>query len=309
MNNINFRRPNHAATITLLALAAASSAALAETPAPNKGMDYLSVDTQADTQHNQQVLATGSVTVGRHAWVQAGLGKSRSDQTAERAGARHPGIATVGAGVASKHWQLAVNASQRSDGSRYRQTDVGSSLDWRNDVGRVGVDLTHRRASQSGTVAVDGSTVPAQARLSGNGVGLHGALQLSEHVSVYGALVRNHYESSIRPTDPATPGGPLGSLPVHGRALFGAPSVVNLDEVALDHSALVGATYRWAKVAVSGEYQAGQVHDGGGAMRSVNLKAAIDVAPGWRVAPGIGRGSSDQGGRATFASLSAMYGW
>lgn len=88
------------------------------------------------------------------------------------------------------------------------------------------------------------------------------------------------------------------------RALLGGTSVVNRDEAAT-----AGASYRWDKVALSGEYTTGQVRDNGGAMRSVELKADIDVAPGWRVAPGAGRGSSDLGGHSTFASLSATYGW
>ena len=77
--------------------------------------------------------------------------------------------------------------------------------------------------------------------------------------------------------------------------------MVNRDEAALDHSAMAGASYRWDKVAVSGEFTAGQVHDNGGAMRSVELKAEVAVAPGWRVAPGVGRGSSDLGGHADVA--------
>ena len=210
--------------------------------------------------------------------------------------------------------QLTVNASHRADGSKYRQTDVGSSLDWRHDGDVVGLDMTHRNSRASGTVAVaDGqggsTTVPALARVSGNGVGVHGTLQATEHVSIYGAVARNHYKSTTQQTGPAAASGPLGLNPVLARALLGGISVVNRDEAALDHSAMVGASYRWDKVAVAGEYTTGQVHDNGGVMRSVELKAAVDVAPGWRVAPGVGRGSSGQGEHANFASLSATYGW
>ncbi len=310
--NAHSRTPNAAVAMTLLSLATTSAAALAQTPAPNKGMDYVSIDTQADTQHNQQVLTTVSAAVGRHAWVQAGLGKSHSDQLAD---AHHPGIAAAGLGWTSHSWQVALNTSQRSDSRRYRQTDWGSSLDWRNDGGHVGLDITRRRSSMSGSVAVNNApdspsiAVPAQEWLSGTGLGAHGVAQVNGHVSVYGSVARNHYESSVRQAHPTTPGGPIASLPVLARTLLGVPAVVNLDEVALVHCALLGATYRWTKVAVSSEYQAGQLYGNGGAMRSLNLKAAIDVAPGWRVAPGLGRGTSDQGGHATFASLSAMYGW
>ncbi|MEP6501960.1 MAG: hypothetical protein ABJD97_01410 [Betaproteobacteria bacterium] len=295
----------------MLALALAPDATRADTPPPNDGQRYVSVGGQADNLHDQQVSSMLSLPVGQRAWVQAGVGKSRSDQAT---GGRRPGIVTGGVGVAGHAMQLTVNASHRADGSKYRQTDVGSSLEWRHGGNILGLDMTHRNSRAAGTVAVadgqGGSTsVPALARISGSGVGVHGTLQATEHVSVYGAVARNHYKSTTQQTGPTTPGGLLGLNPVLERALLGATSVVNRDEAALDHSAMVGASYRWDKVAVSSEYTTGQVHDNGGAMRSVELKAAVDVAPGWRIAPAVGRGSSDQGGHATFASLSATYGW
>ena len=299
------------AAAPFLALATVPWAARADTPAPNEGMRYVSLGAQADNRHNQEVLSTLSLPVGQHAWVQAGVGKSRGDQSA---GGYRPGIATGTAGVAGQALQLTVSASRRADASRYRQTDYGSSLDWRHAGGPLRVDISHRRAQASGLVAASdaqgGSAhVPAQVRLSGTGLGVHGALPVSEHVSVYASTMRNHYRSSVRQTDPTAPGGVLASNPLLRSALLGGSSVVNLDQVALDHSTQAGATYRWSKVAVSGEYTVGQVHDNGGAVRSVDVKAAIDVAPGWRVTPGVGSGSTGQGGHATFASLSATYGW
>jgi len=304
-------RPFRAATAaTLLALAASPWSAHADTPPPNDGMRYVSAGVQADNHGNQQILSTLSLPVGQHAWVQAGGGKSRSDTAS---GGRKPGIATAGVGVAGQSLQLTINTAQRFDGSRYRQSDIGSSLDWKQDGNDIGVDVTHRRSRAAGTVVASNglggtATVPAQARVTGTGAGVHGTLQVSEHVSVYGAVARNHYTTRTQQGDPAS-GGLLGSNPLLARTLLGATSVVNRDELALDHTAQVGATYRWDKVAVSGEYTTGAVHDGGGALRSVDLKAAIDVAPGWRVAPGVGRGTTDQGGHATYASVAATYGW
>jgi hypothetical protein len=302
-------RTTHAALAS--ALLAIAATAHADSPPPNDGMRYVSAGAQSDNRGNRQALATLSLPVGRHAWVQAGGGASRSDPAG---GGRRPGIATAAVGVAGKSLQLTVNTAQRFDGSRYRQSDWGSSLDWKQDGNDVGVDVTHRSSRAAGTVAVSnavgGSTdVPAQARVSGTGLGVHGALQVSEHVSVYGAVARNHYRSRTQQGDASSSGGLLGSDALLARTLLGGTSIVNRDEVDLDHSAQVGATYRWAKVALSGEYTAGQVHDNGGALRSIELKAAIDVAPGWRLAPGVGRGTSDEGGRATFASVAATYGW
>lgn len=309
--NAQLRPTQTTAMIALLAFALAPDATRADTPPPNDGQRYVSVGGQADDRHDQQVLSTLSLPVGQRAWVQAGAGMSRS---AQATGDRKPGIVTGGMGVAGQVMQLTVNASHRADGSKYRQTDVGSSLEWRHDGDVLGLDVTHRNSRAAGAVAVangqgGSTTVPALARISGNGVGVHGTLQATAHVSVYGAVARNHYKSTTQQSDPTAPGGLLGLNPVLERALLGGTSFVNRDEAALDHSAMVGASYRWDKVALSGEYTTGQVHDSGGAMRSVELKAAVDVAPGWRVAPGMGRGSSEQGGHTNFASLSATYGW
>lgn len=304
------RTPCAAPSIAAIALATTLGAARAEEPAPNAGMGYVSVGAQADNQHNQQALSTVSVPVGQHAWVQAGGGESRG---ADLAGGHRVGILTGGAGVALKSVHLTLNTSRRARDSSYRQTDWGSSLDWRHDGGHVGLDVTHRRSSASGTAtassAPGGATVPTQARLSGTGVGVHGGLEVSEHVSLYGSIARSHYKTNLQQGDHAAPGGLLGSNALLGRTMSGGTSVVNRDEAALDRSAQVGATYRWSKVAMSAEYTVGQVHDNQGAMRSVELKSVIDVAPGWRIAPGLGRGTGDKGGQATFASLSAVYGW
>ncbi len=291
--------------LALLALALAPAAASADAPATNTDMRFVSVGAQADARHNQLALSTLSLPVGQHAWVQAGVGQSRS---AAAAGGQRPAIVTGAVGVASQSVQLTVNASQRSDAARYRQTDLGASLDWRRDGGNVGLDVTHRRSRTSGTVATANglggtTTVAALAQVLGTGVGVHGGLQVSEHLSVYAAAARNHYRSTTHQAGTTPSGGLLA------RALLGSVSAVDRDEAVLDRTAQVGTTYRWSKVAVSAEYLTGQVHDNGGALHSADLKAAIDVAPGWRVTPGVGRGTSDQGGQATFASLSATYGW
>ncbi len=298
------------ATLALLALALVPAVARADAPPPDDGRRYVSVGGQADNLHDQQVSSTLSLPVGQRAWVQAGVGKARGDQAA---GGRKPGIVTGGLGVVGQALQLTFNASHRADASKYRQTDVGASLDWRHDGNVLGLDMTRRNSRAAGTVAVaqgqgGSNSVPAQVRISGNGVGVHGTFRTAERVSVYGAGMRNHYKSATQQTDAATAGGLAGLDPVLTRALLGSTSVVNRDEAALDHGAMVGASYRFDKLAVSGEYSTGRVHDSG-VMRSVELKAAVAVAPGWRVAPGLGRGSSDQGGHANFASLSATYGW
>jgi len=303
------RSPHAAARIALLAAIAASGASMADTPA-NAGMRFVDFSAQADDQHDLQAVTTLSLPVGEHAWVQASGGKSRSEQAT---GPRRPDILGLVVGAAGPAWQFTLGATQRADANRFRQADWASALDWRHQGDILGLDLTHRRSLASGTVDITGAlgastAVPAQARIAGTGVGLHGTLAATEHLGVYAAVARNHYTSSTQQAA-ATTGGPLASNPLLASALLGGASVVDRDEVALDRSALVGASWRWSRTALSAEYATGRVHDNGGTLRSVAVKAAVDVAPGWRVTPGVGRGTSDQGGQATFASLSVTYGW
>jgi len=293
------RLPPAAALIVLLA--AASAPSVADTPPANDGMRFVSVGVQADDRHDLLALTTLSLPVGERAWVQASGGRSR-DMGVD--GPRRPGILGLSVGAAGQQWQVTLGATRRDDASRLRQTDWASSIDWHRDGNVLGLDLTHRQSQAAGSVTVGGAlggttTVPAQARLAGGGVGLHGTLALGEHASVYAAVASNHYRSST----------PQATTPALAQALFGGASVVNRDEAALDRSALVGATWRMSRAAVSAEYATGRVHDGAGTLRSVALKAAIDVAPGWRVMPGVGRGTADQGGKATFASLAVTRAW
>jgi hypothetical protein len=286
-----------------MALTTATALAYADPSPTNNGMRFVSVGGQADGQHNQQALATLSLPVGQHAWVQAGAGKSRDGQLA---GDRRPGLVTSAVGFATSSAQITLNTAHRADGDKYRQTDVGSSLDWKHNGHVVGIDVTHRDSRATGAIATASGTAPAHVRVAGSGLGVHGSLQVSDRASVYGAAARNHYKIATTSNEPppTTPAGLLGM-----DSLVGGTSAVNRDEAALDRSALAGATYRFNEAAVSAEYATGHVLDDGGALRSVGLKAAVDVVPGWSVASGIGRSSNAKAGHSTFASLSVTYGW
>lgn len=299
------------ALIALLAAITASGASMADTPPANDGMRYVDASVQADNRHDLQAVTTLSLPVGDHAWVQAAGGRSRS---AEPTAVRRPAVLGLAVGAAGAGWQATLGATRRADASRFQQTDWASTLDWRHGGNVLGVDVTHRSSRAAGSAEVTGafgasSTVPLQARIAGSGGGLHGTLAVSERVSLYAAVARNHYRNSLQQAGTTPAGGPLASNPLLARTLFGNTSVVNRDEVALDRNALVGATWRGSTTALSAEVATGRVHDNGGTLRSVAVKAAVDVAPGWRVTPGVGRGTADQGGQATFASLSVTYGW
>jgi len=274
----------------------------AEEPAPNADRRALNLAVQRDGQRNQRAAAV-SLPVGQSAWLQAGVGQSRSRDAGSDT-AYGPKQASVGGGVAGKSWQAGVNASQRRDGERLRQNDVAATADWKPAEGaNIGVDAVRRTALARGTAAAGGGTAtPVEQRLKGHGVGVHGAVAVTSRLSVYGATMHNRYTTTTTQTTGA--GGLLAGVPLLGQRV----TAVNRDEAALDRSHQLGATYRVSDgVALNGEFMQDRLHDGG-SLRSVQMKAAIAAGAGWTITPGIGRSHRPQGG-GNYGLLGANYAW
>lgn len=295
------KSPTFIATALLLA-----SLAHADEPAPNAGKRSLNLAVQRDGQRNQSAAAAVSLPVGDRAWVQAGVGQSRS-RDAVSGTVYKPAQLAVGGGVAGRHWQASVNASQRRDGSALRQNDVAAAVDWKpTDSVNVGVDATHRTARARGTLAANGSgaATTVEQRVKGQGVGVHGAIAVTPRLTVYGATIRTHYRAT---TTQAAPGndGLLAGVPLLRQRL----TPVNRDEAALDRSHQLGATWRVSdRVALDGEVMQDKLHDGG-SLRSVQLKAAVDAGAGWTLTPGIGHSRGPQGESTNYGLLGASYAW
>ena len=117
----------------------------ADEPAPNADKRALNLAVQRDGQHNQSAVAAVSLPVGDSAWLQAGVGRSRSRDAAS-GNSYQPTQLALGGGVAGRRWQASVNASQRRDGSALRQSDVAAALDWK-PTGNLGVGLDAARRS------------------------------------------------------------------------------------------------------------------------------------------------------------------
>ncbi|MCY4752876.1 hypothetical protein [Pelomonas aquatica] len=271
----------------------------ADEPAPNADKRALNLAVQRDGQHNQSAVAAVSLPVGDSAWLQAGVGRSRSRDAAS-GNSYQPTQLALGGGVAGRRWQASVNASQRRDGSALRQSDVAAALDWKptGNLG-VGLDAARRSGRTRGTLA----GTPVEQRVSGHGVGVHGAVALTPRLSVYGATMRNRYTTST--TQTAQGGGLLAGVPL----LQNRVSAVNRDEAALDRSHQLGATWRASdRLALNGELQQDRLHDGG-SLSSVQLKAAIQAGAGWTLTPGIGHGRGPQGASSNYGLLGASYAW
>lgn len=269
----------------------------ADEPAPNADKRALNLAVQRDGQRNQSAAAALSLPVGDSAWLQAGVGQSRSrDSTTTY----RPKQVALGGGVAGKTWQASMNASQRRDGERLRQTDLAVAADWRPTEGvNVGVDAVRRQGRVRGTVG----NAPVEQRIKGHGVGVHAAVAVTPRLSVYGATLHNRYSTTT--TQTSNNGGLLAGVPLIGSRV----SVVNRDEAALDRSHQLGLTYRVSeRVALNGEVMQDKVHDGG-SLRGVQMKAAIAAGAGWTLTPGIGRSRGPQGESTNYGLLGASYAW
>lgn len=284
---------------TLIAALLLAGLAHADEPAPNADKRALNLAMQRDGQRNQSATAAVSLPLGDSAWVQAGVGQSRSRDAASGRTVK-PGQAALGGGVAGKSWQASVNASQRRDGAALRQTDVAAALDWKPTDGvNVGVDATRRQGRARGTVA----GTPVEQRVKGHGVGVHAAAEVTQRLTVYGATIHNRYTTSTTQTTGS--GGLLAGVPLLGNRV----SAVNRDEAALNSSQQLGATWRVSEhVALNGEVQQDRLHDGG-SLRSVQMKAAIAAGAGWTLTPGVGRSRGPRGESTNYGLLGASYAW
>lgn len=296
-------------TVAVLA-ATAQTLAHAEEAAPNADKRAVNLAVQRDAKGNQSATAAASLAVGSNAWVQAGVGRSRSRDEGAGATSR-PKQVSVGGGVAVGPWQAGVNASQRRDGSALRQTDLAASVDFKPVDGvNVGLDATKRNARARGTEVSSngGAPMAVEQRLKGHGVGVHGAAAVTPRVTVYGATMRNQYSSKTTATQAGGQGGLLGQVPLLGASR--GVTAVNRDEAALDRSHQLGATWRVNdRVALNGEVGQDRLHDGG-SLRSVQLKAAISAGDsGWTITPGIGRSRGPQGEAVNVGTVGASFAW
>lgn len=304
-----------------LALAACLAASAAQAADPNADMRYLSVSTQHDARHNGSLLGTLSLPVGQRQWLQFTGGQTR---VAQDAVPHRAGVLGVGTGYMGDAWSASVGATHRRDGERHRQTDWVATVEWRDRSFNIGLDGSYRDARQQGTVATpappgDTALVPVEQRVKGAGLGLHGGLMLGARTRLYAGAMRYDLRSRTRQNGSVSgaganaPAGIVGALldspSLLARSLSTRASWVARDEAALSRSVLAGASHRFDQVALSAEYLGDKVLDAPGTMHTVQLKAALDLAPGWRLAPAVGRTRSVEHGGVNFGAVSMTRAW
>lgn len=253
---------------------------------------------QRDARDNQSTLASASLPLGERSWVELGLGQNRTREAGLQQRSR---VLQLAAGRRWGDWRGALGASHRRDGQRLRQTDWQAGLDWQGAQFDAGLDLLYRDARQRGSQPGAGGTgTPVEQRLKGPGLGLRGGASFGA-ARVYAGLTRNRYRS--RTEQLAAPGGGL-----LGNVLGVRPSLVTRDEAAISRSVLAGASWRFESMSLALETLSDKVLEQPGSLRTVQLKADIDLAPGWNLQPALGRSRDAQSG-ANFGALTLSRRW
>ena len=273
-----------------LVLAAALAAPAARADDPNAALRYASLGVQRDANDNQSVLATLSLPLGQRQWVQLSGGRTRLEQGGA---AQRAGVIGVGAGTLGDGWAAALNATQRRDGDRFRQTDWLATIEWRGEVVDFGLDGSHRDARRQA------AALPSTQRVKGGGLGLHGGVMLGEATRLYAAAM--HY-------DLRSEGGSATPPPTLLQSLAGRSPVVARDELALRRSVQAGLGHRIGAISLNVEYLGDTLLDTPGRVHTVQLKAGFEPVPGWTLAPAVGR-SRDGNEGVNFAALSLTRRW
>ncbi|HEX2585831.1 MAG TPA: hypothetical protein VHL14_11915 [Steroidobacteraceae bacterium] len=299
-----------AAALLLLALNA--SADEASVSKPNAGMRYASINLQSDGDNNRQFTGALGLSIGEHSWLQVGTGKLHIQQQSD---ALDPSLISLGGGLIGERFSVALSASQRNDGDKYRQHDWSGTLDWHNSRVGIGVDALHRNMELRGAVPVtnnQGSIVsaPVYQSLNGNGIGLHGLINLTERLAMSLGGMHYSYNSITHQDSTNAPSGNNGGLlSTITNPLSTQVSGVTRETAALQHSWNAGIAYRLPKVALIAQYFNDKGIENSGTLITTELCAAFFINDHWTVSPAIGYSTKEHAGGVTFGVLTTRYGW
>lgn len=282
--------------------------ALAEEPgdtqAANAGMRYVEAHVQRDARHNTAALGVLSLPVGERGWVQFGGGQTRLEATSA---ARRVSVFNAATGFIGDGWNASLAANRRNGGDALRQTDWDASVTWLGERFGVGVDGHHRDARGQGTTGTSplpGDVTVEQQRLKGPGFGLHGHVQVTPGWRIHASGMHYGYKLSTQQG-----GGNGGTGLLAGVLQRTSASAVSRDEAALSRSFKLGSRHQIGAASVSAEWLADKVQDEPGTVRTLQVTAAIELAPGWTVMPTLGQTHSETHGGVFFGGIGAMHAW
>lgn len=294
---------------------------------PNSAMRFAAVDYQQDADSNNDALATLSLTLGDYWWAQINGGKSRSQQQTVASGFDVASVRSgAGVGLAGDHWTGILDFASRRDAPVYTQREWNISLEWSGVRAALALDATNRKSDSSAIshlVGPNGGTVDVPIRdiAKGDGVGLHGHINVTEEFSILAGGMKYHYTTEVKQNGPVVVNGNVGGVintiinnylsnrPALAQRLLTRASAISRDELVLDNSFDVGLSYQFPHIGLTAQYINDKPVDSSDTAITVQLSAAILLGNHWTVTPMLGRTSTQQFGNIGFGALSLTYGW
>jgi hypothetical protein len=284
-------------------------------------MRYVSLDASSDNADSRQYSGTGSFTLGRYMWLQGNAGKltDSSNDTVDTLG----DLKNYGAGIGLKneHLQLQLNFSSYKNDDGYKQRDVTTALDWNTERFSVGVDGFHRNTNSSVDIAspiqAGPSTLHGDASQTGNGIGLHATLNLTDALSVSAGGMSYSYDDIEVTTNIPPIATQLQRFQIVQNFVNKIRQVVQRQATSgltrslavLDSSYNLGVSYQLNVVGLNAQYMRDEALDTGDTSDTFTLGAAFFLGDHWMLSPMIGQSKSDTADSVTFGGLSVSYNW
>jgi len=299
----------------------------ADNDPPNAAMQFASLDSLNDADHNRDTEAKLSLAIGDTFWTEVSGGRSRSQQQSSTDGnVLQSTLFSAGFGVAGKKWLSSINFGSRQDGSSYKQRDWTASADWSDIRFGVAIDLMNRNTeinSVSHLVGPNGGTldIPLRETAKGNGFGLRGHVNITEALNLFAGGMKYNYDTSTVQTGTVVVNGNVGGVvnvivnkflsnrPLLSQRLLTRASAVSRQEQILDYSYNVGVSYQFTHFSLTVEYLNDKPIDSDDKTKTYQLESVILIGEHWSVTPQLGVSATTQFGNVGFGGLSVQYAW
>lgn len=281
--------PCRVAKLAALATLSLSTLARAE-PGEIKGY-YAALSAAVDDADFHDLKAEFAVPLGETGWVQLDVGTT-ADMTALGLG--------TGFSTGKIDWRAAY--THREDGSSYTQDDLFGGFTYIASRGTAGLDLFYRSAEYESITSVrrrfrDPLAIRVVEKTTGTGVGAHGEINLTRHVTLSSGAMFYDYDN--------TSDAPARLARLERVSLSG----VTRDQAYLKDSLNVGVTYEFAVVSIGAMYYRDREVESNFVTDTAELHADVTLTEHWALAAWIGHAMTEDTSELTYGGARISVVW
>lgn len=267
-------------------------------PAEIKGY-YAALSGEVDDADFQELQAEFAVPFGDTGWLQLDLGKTTAATSSDDIDITSLGLRT-GFSSGTVSWRAMY--TYREDSSSYTQHDLFGGFTYIASLGAVGLDLFYRSAEHESIASIqrrfrDPLAVRVVETTEGIGIGAHGELYVTRHVTLSsGVMVYNYDDTSNVPA---------------GLARFERVSLsgVTRDEAYLKDSINVGVTYEFAVLSLGAIYYRDREVETNFVTDTAELYADLTLTKRWALEAWIGQAMTEDDANLTYGGARISVVW